>query len=131
MNDSLFSPYNPATFGPLVAASVLTYVEGGKERVASLLRKISRYRIGLWYIPAFIIAPAIIGGVLLMAVITGDPTPELAAPSNLLMIPFAFAYIFFLGGPLRKEFGWSGYALEGLQQRWSVFASSAALTKGV
>ncbi|MGF3498285.1 MAG: CPBP family intramembrane glutamic endopeptidase [Candidatus Methanosuratincola sp.] len=43
------------------------------------------------------------------------------------MLLFAFVYIFLLGGPLQEEFGWRGYALEGLQQRLNAFTSSAVL----
>ncbi|MEJ5293002.1 MAG: CPBP family intramembrane glutamic endopeptidase [Candidatus Methanosuratincola sp.] len=67
------------------------------------------------------------GLALLTAVLTGDPLPEITAFSDPLIIPFAFAYIFLLGGPLQEEFGWRGYALEVLQQKWSAFASSAVL----
>ncbi|MEM4657564.1 MAG: type II CAAX endopeptidase family protein [Candidatus Methanosuratincola sp.] len=127
LSEFLFSPYNPAAFGPLVGAVVLTYTEGGKERVAALFRKITKYRIGQWYLPVFLVSPAIMGLALLMAVLSGDPLPELAAFSDPLTLLFAFAYIFFLGGPFQEEFGWRGYALENLQQRRSAFTSSAVL----
>jgi len=67
------------------------------------------------------------GLALLIAVLSGDPMPEAAAFSDPSIIPFAFVYIFLLGGPLQEEFGWRGYALEVLQQRWSALASSAVL----
>ncbi|MGF3498284.1 MAG: hypothetical protein ACQXXL_01495 [Candidatus Methanosuratincola sp.] len=76
LREFLFSPYNPAAFGPLVGAVVLTYTEGGIARVASLLRKITKYRIGWWYLPVFLVSPAIMGLALLMAVLSGDPLPD-------------------------------------------------------
>lgn len=127
LSEFLFSPYNPAAFGPLVGAVVLTYTEGRGREGASLLRKITKYKIGWWHLPVFLVSPAIMGLALLMAVLSGDPLPELAAFSDPLTILFAFAYILLLGGPLQEEFGWRGYALENLQQRRSAFTSSAFL----
>jgi membrane protease YdiL (CAAX protease family) len=83
------------------------------------------YRFGVgWYLVIFLLFPVLIGGSLLLAVLTGEPMPELAALSEPVSIPIAFVYILFLGGPLQEEFGWRGYALEGLQARWSSFVSS-------
>jgi hypothetical protein len=72
----------------------------------------------------FLLFPVLIGGALLLAIVLGEPVPELPALAEPVSIPIAFIYIFFLGGPLQEEFGWRGYALEHLQDAWSALASS-------
>lgn len=121
----LLGPFNLAAWGPLIAAFALTYRSERWPGVKRLLKKGVDYRFGVgWYLVIFLLFPVLIGGSLLLAVLTGEPVPELAALSEPVAIPIAFVYILFLGGPLQEEFGWRGYALEGLQARWSSFVSS-------
>lgn len=123
----LLGPLNPA-WGPFVAAFLLTFLDGGMGGVRKLLKRGVDYRIGArWYLVIFFLFPTLIGGALLLASISGDPLPEMPAFSDPLVIPIAFVYILFLGGPLQEEFGWRGYALDRLQERWSALASSIVL----
>jgi len=65
LTDFLFSPFNPAAFGPLVAAFSLTYLNEGKKELAKLLKRGTNHKIGkTWYIPVFFLFPAITGGAL-------------------------------------------------------------------
>ncbi|MEM4164350.1 MAG: type II CAAX endopeptidase family protein [Nitrososphaerales archaeon] len=126
--DFLFSPLNPAPFGPLVAALTLTYWSSRTQGVKELLKRGVHYKVGkIWYIPTFFLFPAITGGALFLAILSGDTIPELSVLSNPLLIIGAFIYIFFLGGPLEEEFGWRGYALDRLQARFNVLLSSIML----
>ncbi len=121
----LNSPYNPAAWGPLLAALVFTAREGGRAGVLRLLRRGVQARFGLaWYLVVLLLFPVLIGGSLLAAVLTGDPAPELPALAAPATLPIAFLYILLLGGPLQEEFGWRGVALEQLQRRWSALTSS-------
>lgn len=128
LRDFLFSPFNPAAFGPLVAALILSYLNHGGAGVRGLLRKGVNIRFGkIWWAPIFLLHPLMAGAALLLAVASGDPLPEFTALSNPAFVAVAFVYIFFLGGPFQEEWGWRGYALERLQSRWSALASSLLL----
>jgi len=124
----LFSPFNPAAFGPLVSALLLTYVFEGWTGVKSLLRKgIDRSFDRRWYLVIFLFFPLITGGALLLAIFSGNPPPELLVTSNPFIVIIGFAYIFFLGGPFQEEWGWRGYALGRLQAKLSALVSSLVL----
>jgi membrane protease YdiL (CAAX protease family) len=121
----LNSPFNPAAWGPLIAALLVIFLEEGKDGVKKLLKRGLDFRFGrAWYLVVFLLFPVLIGGALLLAVLTGEPTPELTALANPITIPIAFVYILFLGGPLQEEFGWRGYALERFQEKWNALVSS-------
>lgn len=123
--DFLGSPYNPAAWGPLIAAFLVTFLEEGRAGVTALAKRGVDFRFGkVWYLAVFLLFPVLIGGSLLLAVLTGDPVPELPALADPITIPIAFVYILLLGGPLQEEFGWRGYALEHLQQKWNAVTSS-------
>ncbi|MCS7094419.1 MAG: CPBP family intramembrane metalloprotease [Thaumarchaeota archaeon] len=123
----LQSPFNPAAFGPAVAAFTLSYLNHGKTGVKTLLRKF-HLRFGkTWLLPIFLTHPAIAGASLLLAVVSGDSLPVFDAVSNPVFVAVAFVYIFFLGGPFQEEWGWRGYALERLQNRWNALMSSLML----
>ena len=125
LENFLNSPFNLAAWGPLIAALFVTFLEEGKAGVKKLLKRGLDFKFGLaWYLIVFLLFPVLIGGSLLLAVLTGEAVPEMPALANPLAIPIAFVYIFFLGGPLQEEFGWRGYALERLQERWSALLSS-------
>jgi membrane protease YdiL (CAAX protease family) len=124
----LFSPFNPAAFGPLVTAFLLTYLDEGVRGLKILLKRGVYYRFRkIWYIPIFFLFPAMTGGALLLAVLSGETLPELSALSNPFIIAVIFVYIFFLGGPFQEEWGWRGYALNRLQARWNTLVSSLIL----
>ena len=124
----LNGPFNPAAWGPLIAALLVTFLEEGKDGVKKLLKRGLDFRFGrAWYFVIFLLFPVLIGGALLLAVLTGEPAPELTALANPVSIPIAFVYILLLGGPLQEEFGWRGYALERLQKRWNALVSSIVI----
>ncbi|MEM2934754.1 MAG: type II CAAX endopeptidase family protein, partial [Candidatus Thermoplasmatota archaeon] len=117
-----------ATFGPFVAAFLLTYLNEKKDGLINLLRRGLDYRVGkIWYIPVFLLMPSIAGFSLLGAILSGDTIPELKVLSHPWLILVNFIYILFLGGPLQEEFGWRGYALHRLQVHHNALISSVII----
>ncbi|QEF95173.1 CPBP family intramembrane metalloprotease [Methanothermobacter sp. KEPCO-1] len=116
----LRSPYNPAAFGPTLAAIILTYRYGGRDELVAFLRRgIKRDFPRIWWAIILLLFPVITALALYLGVLWGDPQPFLYWTSNPLLVPIVFLYIFFLGGPLQEEFGWRGYALPRLQERYA------------
>lgn len=117
-----------APFGPTIAAFLLTYVNEGRSGTKNLLKRGVDFRFRkIWLIPIFLLMPAIVGLSLLLAVLGGEPMPEMLVLSQPWIIIPAFFYILFLGGPVEEEFGWRGYALDRLQMNYNALASSIIL----
>lgn len=117
-----------APFGPTIAAFILSYLTEGMDGVKDLLKRgLSLKFKKIWLIPIFLLMPAIVGLSLLLAVLSGDPMPEIPVLSQPWVIIPAFFYILFLGGPVAEEFGWRGYALDRLQKYYNALVSSVIL----
>lgn len=126
--DFLLGPFNPAAFGPLISAFSLTYLNEGAKGIKDLLKRGVDYKFKkVWFIPILLLFPALTGGALLLAIISGEAMPSLSVLSDPLLIAIGFVYIFFLGGPFQEEWGWRGYALDRLQAKWNALASSLML----
>lgn len=117
-----------APFGPTLAAFFLTYVAEGKGGAKELFKRGFSFNFKkIWFLPIFLLMPAIVGISFLLALLSGEPLPKIEVLSQPWIIIPAFFYILFLGGPVAEEFGWRGYALDRLQANYSAFASSLIL----
>lgn len=124
----LFAEYSPAAFGPSIAAFSLVYLQNGGKGVKSLLKRAVDARFGkAWFLPIFLLFPAIVGGGYFLSIGLGESLPELSWLADPAFIIFAFIFIFLLGGPLQEEFGWRGYALSRLQAKYNATISSLVL----
>lgn len=102
-------------YGPLIGGLVATWMDGGREGITDLWRRITRWNVGgRWYLTAFVIT-------LLLAVVpvgifalTGGFTPSAFALSYVL---FVFVAQLFTSG-LGEEPGWRGFLLPRLQARY-------------
>jgi CAAX protease family protein len=109
---------------PIIAAVILTYREQKSRGVKQLLRRIFDYKRTkqkLWYVPAILLMPVIMVVSYGVMRLIGVPLPENP------YIPFQAIPIFFLVffiGALGEEVGWSGYAIDPLQDRWSALQAS-------
>jgi membrane protease YdiL (CAAX protease family) len=111
---------------PITAAVILTYREQKSRGVKQLLARIFDYkrtRQKIWYVPTILLMPVIM--VLSYGVmrLVGMPLPEPQIP--FLAIPIFFL-VFFIGA-IGEEVGWSGYAIDPLQDRWSALQASLIL----
>jgi len=113
-------------YGASGAGFIMTGIIDGKPGVRKLLARIRNWRVGFqWYLVAFFAVPIVIlAGVALYTLLgksTGPFVPSLLPMLLLGSIPFI------IFGPLGEEFGWRGFALPRLQERYSAFWSSIIL----
>lgn len=108
---------------PLIAALILTYREQQASGVKQLLGRIfdhQRINRKIWYLPVVFLMPVLMLTSYGVMRLLGIPLPEPQLP--VLMIPLFFI-IFFITA-IGEEVGWSGYAIDPLQNRWGAFRAS-------
>jgi uncharacterized protein len=114
------------TFCPLLAAVILIYRERKSQGVTELLKLVidfKKIRNKKWYIPIVFLMPAI--AVLSYGYIklTGVALPE---SKMTLLSTIIFFFVYFIGA-IGEEVGWSGYAIDPLQNRYSALKASIIL----
>jgi hypothetical protein len=112
------------SFGPSLAALILSLWIGGGREAGDLGRAVIRWRVpARWYATAVILPM----GLALPALLVGGAggaglaLSDLPGPAALLAL---FLQILFLGGPLNEELGWRGFALPRLQRRYGALGAS-------
>jgi len=114
------------TFCPMLAAIILVYREDKRAGVVALLKRsfdVQRIKAKRWYAPILLIMP--IATVLSFWVqrLTGVPIP---IPQMVVVQALALCVVFFIGA-LGEELGWSGYAIDPLQNHWGALKASILL----
>lgn len=108
-------------FGPLVAASLLSFREGGWDALKQLFRPLMVWKLPLgWSLLALLVPGVLLAGVLALLNLSGRLgsvtfTPSLGGLVLAVVISIA------------EEIGWRGYALPRLQQRWGAFAAGTTI----
>ena len=113
-------------FNPFIAASILACREAGSDGVKRLWRRsfdYTRIRQKIWYIPLLFLIPVTMVLSYGLMRLMGVSIPGLQFP--LLMMPVYFLIFFFLA--IGEEVGWSGYALDPLQDRWGALPAGIIL----
>jgi uncharacterized protein len=118
--------------GPMVAGIISTYLTQEKEgRRDYWLRVIDVRRIGArWYAVIFLFVPILFALAVALDLLSGGSGAvwEEAAwqifANPWAIIPFALSI--FMIGPI-EEFGWRGYVLDRLQERWNLTVASSIL----
>ena len=112
-------------FGPTVAAFALVVYADGLAGARELAARAVRLDFPTrWLLPALLLSPALVAVGLAVAVATGT-TPAFPWADQPLVLPVAFAFVLLLGGPLQEEFGWRGYLLDPLQERFTAVGGGA------
>jgi membrane protease YdiL (CAAX protease family) len=128
LKEFLESPLNPAAFGPLVAALLVTLAEKGGRGVLSLLNQVFILRFPkIWLVVSIVLPMIVFGGAVWLSILVGARSPDLSVLSNPPFALIGFLVILLTSGPLQEEFGWRGYALPRLQTRFSPLVSSVIL----
>jgi len=120
-----------ATFIPLIAACILVYKEEGTIGVKNLLKRIfdfSKIKQKIWYLPVILLMPIIyllIYGVMQLFRLPLPVGVEIPFLNNALI--FVLIFISAMVGAMGEEVGWSGYAVDAMQERWSALTTAIAI----
>ena len=115
------------TFIPLIAASILVYQKEGTIGVKNLLKRIfdfSKIKQKIWYLPIIGLMPIIyllIYGVVQLFRLPLPVGVEIPFLQNALI-----SVVIFIGAT-GEEVGWSGYAVDAMQKRWSALTTAIAI----
>lgn len=108
------------------AASILVYRENGLVSVAELLKRsfdVKRVRAKLWYVPTILLMPCIMVLSYVAMRLMGVPLP---APQFSFVTTLVLFVAFFVAA-LGEELGWSGYAIDPLQDRFGALCGALLL----
>lgn len=114
-------------FMPLTAAATLVYREEGLIGAKQLLKRVFDYKRPenkIWYVPTvllnFLLFSLIYGAILML---------RRPLPAN-TQIPFRkipFLFVLFFALAVGEEIGWTGYAIDPMQKRWSSLKAATVL----
>lgn len=116
-----------AIFVPSLMGIFYVYLETGKKEMLKFLKKCLKYKFKFKYYLYLLIMPAILSVTFLLSKLFFTVNIKMKLFKTPELIPVAFVYIFFLGGPLGEEFGWRGYALPKLNMIFKPLYSSLIL----
>ena len=107
------------SFGPYLAAWILTRRFAGKEGLAQFRSKLRLARVGgLWYFITLVVIPVLIVAGILIQPGAADGFKGLQAAVAIQYLA-TFVLVAFGGGPLGEEPGWRGFALPRLQKKYA------------
>jgi len=113
-------------FCPLMAAAILVYHENGFASVVALLKRtfdFKRVTAKIWYVPTLLLMPGIMATSYIVMRLMGVPLP---APQFLFATALILFVVFFIAG-VGEELGWSGYAIDPLQDRLGALGGTLLL----
>jgi membrane protease YdiL (CAAX protease family) len=115
-----------AALCPAHAAAILMYQTNNAPGVIALLKRAfdaQRVHTYIWYAPTLLLMPVVmtLSSPVLRLMGVPVPAPHITAVSALAM------FLIFFMGALGEELGWSGYAVDQMQQRWGALAATLAL----
>lgn len=111
---------------PLLLANLFILRERGGEGVRRLwanLFDLKRIKDRRWFVPIMLLMPVTLAATYLLQTFFGKPIPDPRFPVLAAPLLFAAFIIFAVG----EEAGWSGYVIDGLQDRWSALTSGVVL----
>ncbi len=111
---------------PGLAALILTHREqraGGAKALLKRAFDYKRIRVKVWYVPILLLMPIVMALSFGVIRLTGKPIP---VPLISVMSTLIMCVAFFIGA-LGEELGWSGYAIDLIQDRLGALQASIVL----
>ena len=129
MSSSFFTSLGViGSLGPLIAAIIITLKEFGKEGLRKLFKRgLDKNFEHKWWLFIFFIFPFLIILSYYLSILIDQDPPVSEAAELYYFIPFIFFSVMLTSGPVQEEFGWRGYALPRLQEKFTPFYSSIIL----
>ena len=116
------------TFGPFFAAVAMVSRTSGFRGLGAFLGQAFRWRVGIQWYAAALLAPAAIRIVVLYVhVLKGGTVPDMSDPTRWLAIPSTFFLVLLMGGPTGEEFGWRGFLLQRVQPVFGMLGASIVI----
>lgn len=116
------------SFGPGIAAIAVVRYTAGQDGLHRWFRRSLQWRVGWrWLALSFFLPLVVMGLAAFMHIALGGTIAESPASGHVLLAIVNFGLVLLLGGPLGEEFGWRGYALPVLQERYSWRVASLIL----
>ena len=116
------------SFGPGIAAIAVVRYTGGPDGLHRWLRRSLQWRVGWrWLALSFFLPLVVMGLAAAMHSALGGTIAPSPASGRVLLAVVNFGLMLVLGGPLGEEFGWRGYALPVLQERYRWRVASLVL----
>ena len=114
---------------PLGAALILTYKESKSRGTVNLLMRVFDYKRTsrkAWFLPSILVMPAIMILSYIVMDLLGPPLPPLQVSVRMIIVALVLFAVFFFPA-LCEEVGWSGYAIDPMQDRWGALQASVIL----
>ena len=116
------------SFGPSIAAIAVVRYASGQDGLHRWLGRSLQWRVGgCWLALSFFLPLAVMGLAAAGHIALGGTIAPSPASGRVLLAVVNFGLVLLLGGPLGEEFGWRGYALPVLQERYSWRVASLVL----
>jgi membrane protease YdiL (CAAX protease family) len=116
------------TFGPFLSAVAIVGRTSGFRGVGEFLGQAFRWRVGIgWYVAALVAPAAIRIVVLYVHILKGGAFPDLSDTARWLAIPSTFLIVLLIGGPTGEEFGWRGFLLQRVQPVFGLLRASIVI----
>lgn len=116
------------TFGPFLSAVTIVARTSGFRGLGEFLGQALRWRVGIqWYVAALVAPAALRIVVLLVHVLKGGAVPDLSDPARWLALPSTFLMVLLIGGPVGEEFGWRGFLLQRVQPVFGLLWASVVI----
>ena len=114
-------------FSPTIAGAIMAWRVQGRDGLRDLWKRSVQFRLGgVWYL-AILGLPLLVRG--LQAVVFALRGGTFVEPSFVAqpLSLIGLTIMMFLFGPFSEEFGWRGFALDRLLERWNALVSSLIL----